>query len=129
MVVTYRRIEITEHVPDGGMPVTIVRFVDRNIIDATQVIEMGDELFGLVEKHERRHILLNFTGVNFLSSGALCKLILLEKKIKACNGVLRFCNVIPGIYEVFVITRLNQLFDVKGTEGEALNTWLASAAV
>jgi len=33
---------------------------------------------------------------------------------------MRLCNLKPEIYEVFAITRLNQLFDIKNTEQDAL---------
>ena len=93
-----------------------VRFLDRKIIDAANIQELGDELFGLVEKESRKNLLLNFASVEFLSSAALNKLIILDKKVKAHSGKMRLCNLKPEIYEVFAITRLNQLFDIKNTE-------------
>ena len=115
----YRRIELTSFSGQTG-DVTLVRFVDRKIIDATNIQELGDELFSLVEKDAKKLLVLNFANVEFLSSAALNKLIILEKKVKAHSGKMRLCNLRPEIYEVFAITRLNQLFDIKGTEGEAL---------
>lgn len=119
VMAVYRRIELTSFSGTGG-DVTLVRFVDRKIIDATNIQELGDELFALVEKEAKKLLVLNFSNVEFLSSAALNKLIILEKKVKAHTGKMRLCNLRPEIYEVFAITRLNQLFDIKGTEGEAL---------
>ncbi|MEX2175142.1 MAG: STAS domain-containing protein [Pirellulaceae bacterium] len=118
MAVT-RRIEVTNFSGSGG-DVSMVRFLDRKIIDAANIQELGDELFALVEKDERKNLLLNFTSVEFLSSAALNKLIILDKKVKAAGGKMRLCSLKPEIYEVFAITRLNQLFDIKNTEAEAL---------
>jgi anti-sigma B factor antagonist len=114
-----RRIEVTNFSGSAG-EVTMVRFLDRKIIDAANIQELGDELFGLVEKEQRKNLLLNFANVEFLSSAALNKLIILDKKVKAHTGKMRLCNLKPEIYEVFAITRLNQLFDIKNTEAEAL---------
>jgi len=100
--------------------VAMVKVLDRKIIDAANIQELGDELFGLVEKESRKNIILNFSQVEFLSSAALNKLIILDKKVKAHTGKMRLCNLKPEIYEVFAITRLNQLFDIKNTEQEAL---------
>jgi anti-sigma B factor antagonist len=111
----HRRVEISE-----VGEVTVVRFVDRKILDAANIQELGEELFGLVEQENRRSLLLNFSNVEFLSSAALNKLIVLDKKVKASGGVLKFSDLRPEIYDVFVITRLNQLFDIKPTESEAL---------
>ena len=110
-----RRVAITE---DGS--VTLVRFVDRKIIDAANIQEMGEELFALLEQDNRKQLLLSFANVEFLSSAALNKLIVLDRKIKAAGGKLALSNLRPEIQEVFAITRLNQLFEIKPNEAEAL---------
>jgi anti-sigma B factor antagonist len=111
----HRRIEVSDI---GG--VTVVRFVDRKILDEGNIQEVGQELFHLVEQDERKQLLLNFHTVDFLSSAALGKLITLDKKVKARGGKLKLSNIRPEIYEVFAITRLNKLFDIKNDEAEAL---------
>ena len=103
--------------------VTVVRFVDRKILDATNIEELGTELFDLIEKENREKLLLNFTDVEFLSSAALNKLIILDKKIKTNGGRLKLTNLRPEIHEVFVITRLNQLFDISEEEADALESF------
>jgi anti-anti-sigma factor len=115
----HRRIEVANLMAGSG-EVSTVRFLDRKIIDAANIQELGDELFALVEKENRKNLLLNFVSVEFLSSAALNKLIILDKKVKAHSGKMRLCNLKPEIYEVFAITRLNQLFDIKNTEQDAL---------
>ena len=115
----YRRIEVMNLSGTAG-EVALVRFLDRKIIDAANIQEIGDELFALVEKELRKNLILNFATVEFLSSAALNKLIVLDKKVKAAAGKMRLCNLRPEIYDVFAITRLNQLFDIKPTENDAL---------
>lgn len=100
--------------------VTVVRFTDRKILDETSIQELGQELFQLVEQDGREKLLLNFTAVEFLSSAALGKLITLERKAKANGGLLKLCHIRPEIYEVFAITKLNKLFDIKEDEADAL---------
>jgi anti-sigma B factor antagonist len=115
----HRRIEVMNLSGSAG-EVALVRFLDRKIIDAANIQELGDELFALVEKEKKQNLILNFNSVEFLSSAALNKLIMLDKKVKAAKGKMRLCNLRPEIYEVFVITRLNQLFDIKPNENDAL---------
>ncbi len=62
--------------------VTVVRFVDRKILDEGNIQEIGQELFDLVEKEGCKKLLLNFSTVDFLSSAALGKLITLDKKVQ-----------------------------------------------
>ena len=111
----YRRLEVNE-VGD----VTVVRFRDQKIVEDMNIQELGQELFRLVEADRRDKLLLNFSSVDFLSSAALGKLITLDKKVKAATGVLKLCHIQPEIYEVFAITKLNRLFDIKEDEADAL---------
>ena len=110
-----RRLEVNE-----VGEVTVVHFRDQKIIEDLGIQELGQELFHLVEVDNRKKLVLNFSSVDFLSSAALGKLITLDKKIKARDGVLKLCNIRPEIYEVFAITRLNRLFDIKDDEADAL---------
>ena len=111
----YKRLDINE-VGD----VTVVRFRDQKIVEDINIQELGQEMFRLIESDNRKKLLLNFSSVDFLSSAALGKLITLDKKMKAAGGTLKFSNIRAEIYEVFVITRLNRLFDIKDDEAEAL---------
>lgn len=114
----HRRLEVSE-VGD----VTIVRFVDRKILDEANIQELGQELFQLVEEDNRQKLLLNFSNVEFLSSAALGKLITLDKKVKTHGGKLKLTNIRPEIYEVFAITKLNKLFEIKDDEADALASY------
>jgi anti-anti-sigma factor len=110
-----RRLQLTQ-VGD----VTVVRFVDRKILDEANIQELGQELFQLIEDANHSNLLLNFSSVEFLSSAALGKLITLDKRVKAHGGKLKLSNIRPEIYEVFAITKLNKLFDIKDDEADAL---------
>jgi anti-sigma B factor antagonist len=111
----FRRLNVSE-VGD----VTVVQFRDHKIIEDLNIQELGQEMFRLIEVENRDKLLLNFSAVDFLSSAALGKLITLDKKVKAHGGVLKLSNIRPEIYEVFAITKLNRLFDIKDDEADAL---------
>ncbi len=111
----YRRLDVT----DVG-DVTVVHFRDRKIVEDINIQQLGQEMFQLVEVESRDKLLLNFSSVDFLSSAALGKLITLDKKMKAHGGALKLSNIRPEIYEVFAITKLNRLFDIKDDEADAL---------
>jgi anti-sigma B factor antagonist len=111
----HRRLEVSE-VGD----VTVVRFIDRKILDETSIQELGVELFALVDQEQRKKILLNFAAVDFMSSAALGKLISLDNKVRAQGGKLKFSNIRPQIFEVFRITKLNKKFEIYDDEAKAL---------
>lgn len=112
----YQRIEVCEI-----RGITVVSFVERKILEAAHILQLGEELQRLIEKDGTRDLLLDFSNVEFLSSAALNKLIILDKKVKGKSGQLKLCGMTPEIREVFVITRLNQLFDIVDTRENALN--------
>ena len=111
----YRHLEVSQ-VGD----VTVARFRDRKIIEDVNIQELGQEMFRLVEADGHERLLLDFSVVDFLSSAALGKLITLDKKMKAHGGALKLAGIRPEIYEVFAITKLNRLFDIRRDEAEAL---------
>jgi len=117
-VATHKRIDVSK-VGD----VTVVRFVDKKILDEAGIQELGGELFGLVEHDNRRSILLNFENVDFLSSAALGKLITLDRKVKSAKGRLKMSNIRPEILEVFQITKLHKVFDIRDEEAEAISAF------
>src|SRR5262245_6376121 len=113
-----RRLEV-EDIGD----VTVVNFVDRNILDEQSIQVIGDQLFSLVDESGRRKLLLNFANVEYLSSAALGKLITLNKKLNAVGGQLILCNIEPQIYEVFEITKLDKFFRIHKEEQAALQAF------
>ena len=60
---THRRINVAK-IGD----VTVVKFLDKKILDEANIQELGLELFSLIEHDNRKSILLNFSDVEFLSS-------------------------------------------------------------
>ena len=110
-----QRIDVTK-----SGDVSVVKFRDRKILDEAAIQELGSELCALVEVDNRKTILLDFEGVEFLSSAALGKLITFDRKVKTSKGRLKMCGIAPGILEVFQVTKLNKVFDIRPTAGEAL---------
>jgi len=84
---------------------------------------IGDQLNSLVEELGRTKILLNFGNVEFLSSAALGKLIVLNRKLNDAGGKLVLCNIDRNIYEVFEITKLNKVFTITKDEQGGLQAF------
>ena len=109
------RIEVSE-----SANVSVVRFRDQKIIDPEAIQELGQELFDLIEHDDRDKLVLNFSNVEFLSSAALGKLITFEKKVKKKGANLILTDISPEIFQVFTITNLDKLFQIKDSEADAL---------
>ena len=113
-----RRLEV-EDIGD----ITVVNFLDKKILDDQNIQVIGEQLTSLVDELGRNKILLNFGNVEFLSSAALGKLIVLNRKLNEVNGKLVLCNIDPQIYEVFEITRLNKVFTMAKDEQRGLQAF------
>ncbi len=100
--------------------VTQVGFLDKNILEEAYIQQIGDEIRQLIDASTNPKVLLNFQGVEHLSSAALGTLITVNNKVRQKGGQLRLCNIDEQIYEVFVITRLNKLFQIHPDAAQAL---------
>ena len=99
---------------------TVVEFVDKKILDEVSIMQIGEQLNELVAQAEAPRLVVDFAGVAHMSSSALGVLITLHKRVREKNGQLRLCNIQPVIYEIFAITRLNEIFDIHASRAEAL---------
>jgi anti-sigma B factor antagonist len=111
----YHRILLTEV---GS--VTVVQFKDKKIIDPSVIDELGEELFSLVDRDQRKSLVLNFANVEFLSSATINNLIKLDRKCRAIKGTVRLSNLRRDIHEVIKVLRLDKLFSIHAEEVEAV---------
>ena len=100
--------------------VHVVHFLDRKILDETNIIELANQLFDLVDKNKGIKLLLNFNNVQYLSSTVLGKLITLRTRVDEDRGRLVLCGIRPQILEVFKITKLTKIFDIVEDEATGL---------
>ena len=100
--------------------VCVVEFEDRKILEEMTINQIQEQLTDLIIAEEHPRILLNFRKVEHLSSAALGVLITIGKQVAERHGKLVLANIHPQIFEVFKITRLNKLFNIRGTTDEAI---------
>lgn len=100
--------------------ITQIEFVDRNILEESAIAQIGDEIAQNIDAKLNPKILLSFSRVEHLSSAALGTLITVNTKVKQKGGQLRLSNIDKQIYEVFVITKLNKLFQIHDNNAKAL---------
>ncbi len=100
--------------------VTIVSFNDSKILDFTVIEEIDGELTHLVVEKNATKLLLNLRNVEFLSSAALNKLIVLEKRLRKIDGKIVLAELQPQVHEVFTITQLTKLFPICDRQADGL---------
>ncbi len=80
------------------------------MLDAVNVSQFGKELTNFVQEHDKVNLLLDFEGVNYLSSAVLSELLNAQERCEATGGGLRLCSVNPEIKKVFEISNLDKVF-------------------
>lgn len=73
--------------------------------DLNQIQEM-------VESRAGGHVVLDLSGINFLNSSNIAKLLKLRKLVVASPGAkLRLCAINTSVWGVFLVTGLDKIFD------------------
>ena len=101
---------------------TIMTFTDERILEERDIQALQESVMSVVEQAEQINLVLDFRNVRFLSSAVLGLLIRVSKKVYERQGKLRLCNIDPKIYEIFRITRLTKVFDIRKDLESATST-------
>jgi anti-sigma B factor antagonist len=62
---------------------------------------------------ETKNLVLDFKDLNYLASAGLRVLVSAQKKLKAAGGALCLINVREEVMEVFEVTGLDDVFDIR----------------
>ncbi len=65
----------------------------------------------LISKGEKK-LVLDFAGVDYLSSAGLRSILTLEKKLKPISGRLLLCSLKPAVQEIFDISGFTSIFTI-----------------
>jgi anti-sigma B factor antagonist len=82
--------------------------MDEEYCQSTQ-----DRLLNVAEQQAQGPVILDMGNVVALSSVALGALVKLHRRLKALGRRLTLCNLSPEVYEVFEVTRLDTLLDIR----------------
>ena len=106
------------------LDVVVVSFNDARLLDEATISVIGQEFSKLtLEAAAERKLLLSFARVSFMSSAMLGQIMRLSKQAKADKIDLKLCDISPEIMEVFKITRLEKVLDIRKTEQAALEAF------
>ena len=100
--------------------VTVVELTPKKILGEMSIMQIGQQLYALAAGSASPRMALDFTNVAHMSSSALGVLITLHKRVREKGGRMVLCNIQPAIYEIFAITRLNEIFSIQANRQEAI---------
>jgi anti-sigma B factor antagonist len=74
----------------------------------------------LTRDRETPSVVLNMSGVQFVSSSFIAGLVALHKRLRSANGKLVVCEMNPVVQETLHGAKLDKLLFIAATEQEAL---------
>jgi anti-sigma B factor antagonist len=93
---------------------TTVRFdCDSIYFDEETTAAARQQIFPLLETLPPGCLYLDFANVSFLTSNTLAMLLSLRKKWVARGGQLFLKSLNPEVFDVFRVTRLDNVFDFR----------------
>lgn len=104
-------IEVREEKRDAGLLVSVIGRVDSNT--------SGELERFLVARATEPRIVVDLSGVEYVSSAGLRVFLMLAKKVKASSGKLALCALPPSVRQVFDLSGFTTLFIVEATIEQA----------
>lgn len=101
----------------------VVRLGKHQVLDELMVTKIGAELLAVADRTDCDCLLLDFSGVKYLSSAMLAKMVALHRTMELKREKLRLTGVNPQIRSVLATTRLDRVFDIENSqEGDSIAT-------
>ena len=82
-------------------------------LDEVALDRIHDQLLALADEPSESALLLDFGNVEYLASTALGTLVSLHKKLLARRRRMTIGNLSPQVHEVFTVTRLDKILDLR----------------
>jgi anti-anti-sigma factor len=102
--------------------VSVVDILNANaLFDPGVIRDLGIQLRRLIEEGHSR-LLLDLSGVRYMSSDLLGMLAMLHRRIDRHNGRIGLIGLEPLLREMVRICSLEPMFDIYASESEALHT-------
>jgi len=91
----------------------LVRLIGCDKLHEETIPAVKKQLLGLAQELGPAQWHLDLGGVRFLSSTGLGMLLVLSKKVQGFGGHLTLCGVNAMVYELFEVTQLTRVLDVR----------------
>ncbi len=100
-----------------------------NWSDTIIVVELHDDpafsddmsqLLEHVEDYKNKGVVLSFTGVNFLNSSNIAKLLKFRKAVLSKGGSVLLCGMSTDVWGLFLVTGLDKVFQFESDVATAI---------
>ena len=108
------------------MKVNLREYGDVTVVDLNGKITIGRGDVVLRETVQqlfdegKRQVLLNLSGVSYMDSAGIGELVACHKRAIEKSGTLKLLNPSGKVYDLLMLTKLDEVFDTFKDEKEAL---------
>ena len=89
-------------------------------LDALSTPSVEKKIFEYINE-EHYKLLLDFSGVDYLSSAGMRMLLSVTKKLKSYSGKLVLCSVTPNVMDVLKMSGFDHVLELTKTEEDAVH--------
>ena len=101
--------------------VQVISFRERLLFDDKMVRDVSDQINAALPSDGKPiRLIIDFAGVDLISSSLLGKLILLLRRVEGGGGRLLLCELTPTVQAVFKTSNLDKLFKIVRDRPAAL---------
>jgi anti-sigma B factor antagonist len=97
----------------------VVQIVVADLLHDEPIDCIGEQIRDLIQRG-CRHLVIDFTPVQRMSSHMLGELVVLLKRMLAAGGKIVLCALAPEVRSTFALLRLDRIFSIRDTEEDAL---------
>ena len=91
----------------------------RGRLDGNASADFANHVGGLIESRNPK-LLIDFTGVDFVTSAGVWAVLVLSKKIKSAGGSLALCSVRDSVREVLDVSGSTSMLSIHPARAEAI---------
>jgi anti-anti-sigma factor len=104
---------------------TLVEIANERISNFDEALIDGIDktLFWVIQENAPIRMILSFSQVVFFDSAVIITLLRLKKRVAESGGIIKLCSLRPNLYDIFVTTQLDQVFELYEDEEAAIQSF------
>lgn len=109
-------LELVKEVKD-----TVLIFRMKGRLDVESSPGAEKEIMKEIDREKKGKVLMDLSGVEYLSSAGMRLLLATTKKVKLMSGKLVCIHVQPSVMDVLTMSGFDHILPIAGSEEEGLN--------
>jgi len=99
---------------------TVIHFHDEPVLGFSHARQLRSELGDALNAADPPWVVVDFGDVEYMGAVIIAELISARRLISERNGSLKLCGMYQNIRDIFRLMKVDQLFEIYDTCGEAL---------